>query len=108
MSVPVAVRAEARAGAVGGAGHGSDGSDGSDGDGHEVYRHRDPASGVVAEVRSDGLPVGLAFPERLLDGRSPDVAAALLRALVVAGSGARELLEAAAEEVGDAAPGGRW
>jgi len=61
-------------------------------------RFTDPATGVVAEVRTDGVPVGLALPERLLDRATTDVAHAVLRALTAAASDARELLERMAEE----------
>lgn len=66
-------------------------------------RFTDPATGVVAEVRTDGVPVGLALPERLLDRATTDVAHAVLRALTAAASDARELLERMAEEDWDEA-----
>lgn len=68
-------------------------------------RHTDPVTGVVAEVGTDGVPVGLALPEQLLDRAPIDVARAVLRALTVAAADARELLERLAEADGDEA---RW
>lgn len=61
-------------------------------------RHTDPATGVVAEVGTDGVPVGLALPERLLDRPSADVARAVLRTLTAAAGEARDLLERLAAE----------
>lgn len=64
-------------------------------------RHTDPATGVVAEVGTDGVPVGLALPEHLLDRAPTDVARAVLRSLTAAAGDARELLEHLAEEEWD-------
>lgn len=61
-------------------------------------RHTDPMSGVVAEVGTDGVPVGLAVPDQLLDRTPTEVARAVLRALTAAAGDARELLERQAEE----------
>lgn len=61
-------------------------------------RHTDPMSGVVAEVGTDGVPVGLAVPDQLLDRTSSEVARAVLRALTAAAGDARALLEQQAEE----------
>lgn len=61
-------------------------------------RHTDPATGVVAEVGTDGVPVGLALPDRVLDRTSTDVARAVLRTLTAAAAEARDLLERMAEE----------
>lgn len=68
-------------------------------------RHTDPMSGVVAEVGTDGVPVGLAVPARLLDRTPAEVARAVLRALTAAAGDARELLEQQAEEEWD---GSTW
>ena len=68
-------------------------------------RHTDPMSGVVAEVGTDGVPVGLAVPDQLLDRTSTEVARAVLRALTAAAGDARELLEQQAEEDWD---GSEW
>ena len=72
----------------------------------ETCRHTDPATGVVAEVGTDGVPVGLALPEQLLDRAPVDVARAVLRTLTVAASDARDLLERLAEEDWDDDEGG--
>ncbi|KAA0916998.1 hypothetical protein [Dietzia sp. ANT_WB102] len=56
-------------------------------------RHTDPMTGVVAEVGTDGVPVGLALPAELLDRAPAEVARAVLRTLTVAAGDARELLE---------------
>lgn len=64
----------------------------------ETCRRADPASGVVAEVGTDGVPVGLALPTDLLDRPSAEVARAVLRALTAAASDARDLLERLAAE----------
>ena len=61
-------------------------------------RHADPMTGVVAEVGTDGVPVGLALPADLLDRPGVDVARAVLRALTAAAADARELLERLAAE----------
>src|SRR5699024_1342409 len=61
-------------------------------------RHTDPATGVVAEVGTDGVPVGLALPDGLLDRAPQDVARAVLRTLTVAASDARDLLERLADD----------
>lgn len=66
-------------------------------------RHTDPATGVVAEVGTDGVPVGLALPDDLLDRAPADVARAVLRTLTTAAGDARELLERIAEEDWDEA-----
>ena len=86
----------------------------SDEDESEVCRYRDPHTGVTAEVRTDGVPVGLAFPESLTDRQPQELASILLRGLVAAASEARELLERQAERdwddaeelLGDADPDG--
>lgn len=59
----------------------------------ETCRHTDPVTGVVAEVGTDGVPVGLALPEELLDRAPADVARAVLRALTAAAGDARDLLD---------------
>ena len=64
-------------------------------------RHTDPMSGVVAEVGTDGVPVGLAVPDQLLDRTPTEVARAVLRALTAAAGDARELLELQSEEAWD-------
>jgi len=64
-------------------------------------RHTDPLSGVVAEVGTDGVPVGLAVPDQLLDRSPGEVARAVLRALTAAAADARDLLEQQAAEEGD-------
>lgn len=66
-------------------------------------RHTDPMSGVVAEVGTDGVPVGLAVPDQLLDRTPTEVARAVLRALTAAAGDARDLLERQTEEDWDAA-----
>jgi hypothetical protein len=71
-------------------------------------RHTDPMTGVVAEVGTDGVPVGLALPENLLDRAPADVARAVLRALTAAAGGARDLLEQLAEQEWDDAEGDEW
>lgn len=68
-------------------------------------RHLDRMSGVVAEVGTDGVPVGLAIPDQLLDRAPAEVARAVLRALTAAAGDARELLEQQAEEEWD---GRQW
>ncbi|HMT48774.1 hypothetical protein [Dietzia sp. UBA5065] len=65
-------------------------------------------TGVVAEVGTDGVPVGLALPENLLDRAPADVARAVLRALTAAAGGARDLLEQLAEQEWDDAEGDEW
>ena len=69
----------------------------------ESCRHTDPMSGVVAEVGIDGVPVGVAVPDQLLDRASSEVARAVLRALTAAAGEARELLERRAAEEWDGA-----
>lgn len=64
-------------------------------------RHTDRMSGVVAEVGTDGVPIGLAVPDQLLDRSPSEVARAVLRALTAAAGDARELLERQAEEEWD-------
>lgn len=64
-------------------------------------RHTDSATGVVAEVGTDGVPVGLALPESILERSPADVARTVLRTLTVAASDARELLERLADEEWD-------
>ena len=64
----------------------------------ESCRHTDPMTGVVAEVGTDGVPVGLALPDYLLNRTSTEVARAVLRALTAAAGEARELLEHIAED----------
>lgn len=66
--------------------------------GHLVCRVTDPASGVVVEMRTDGVPVGLALPPRLLEQSDDVVIASVLHTLAVAGADARALLEHQAEE----------
>lgn len=66
-------------------------------------RRTDPMTGVVAEVGTDGVPVGLALPEELLDRAPGEVARAVLRALTAAAAGSRELLERLAEQDWDEA-----
>lgn len=67
----------------------------------ETCRHTDPMTGVVAEVGTDGVPVGLALPAELLDRAPADVARAVLRTLTAAASEARELLDRLAEQEWD-------
>lgn len=67
----------------------------------ESARHTDRMSGVVAEVGTDGVPLGLAVPEQLLDRSPSEVSRAVLRALTAAAGEARELLERRAEEEWD-------
>lgn len=67
----------------------------------DTCRHTDRMSGVVAEVGTNGVPVGLAVPDRLLDRTPSEVARAVLRALTAAAGEARELLERRAEEEWD-------
>ncbi|PAY23641.1 hypothetical protein CEY15_07030 [Dietzia natronolimnaea] len=67
----------------------------------ETCRHTDPMTGVVAEVGTDGVPVGLALPAGLLDRPPADVARAVLRALTVAAGEARDLLDRLADEEWD-------
>lgn len=69
----------------------------------DTCRHTDPVTGVVAEVATDGVPVGLALPEDLLDRAPADVARAVLRTLTAAAGEARELLDRLAEEEWDGA-----
>ena len=69
----------------------------------ESARHTDRMSGVVAEVGTDGVPLGLAVPEQLLDRSPSEVSRAVLRALTAAAGDARELLERRAEEEWDGA-----
>lgn len=64
----------------------------------ETCRHTDPMTGVVAEVGTDGVPVGLALPAELLDRAPADVARAVLRTLTAAACEARELLDRLAEQ----------
>ncbi|MGN0101985.1 hypothetical protein [Dietzia sp. CH92] len=71
----------------------------------ETCRRTDPGTGVVAEVGTDGVPVGLALPTDLLDRPSAEVARAVLRALTAAAGDARELLERLADEDGDGTVG---
>lgn len=59
----------------------------------DTCRHTDPMTGVVAEVGTDGVPVGLALPEALLDRTPAEVARAVLRSLTAAAGDARDLLE---------------
>lgn len=66
-------------------------------------RHTDPSTGVVAEVGTDGVPVGLALPDDLLERAPADVARAVLRSLTAAAGDARDLLEQIAEEDWDEA-----
>ncbi|MDV8000915.1 hypothetical protein [Rhodococcus sp. IEGM 1408] len=66
-------------------------------------RRTDPMTGVVAEVGTDGVPVGLALPEELLDRAPADVARAVLRALTAAAGDARDLLDRLAEQEWDEA-----
>ena len=56
-------------------------------------RYTDPATGVVAEVGTDGVPVGLAVPDALLERTPAEVARAVLRSLTAAAGDARDLLE---------------
>lgn len=65
-------------------------------------RHTDPMTGVVAEVGTDGVPVGLALPDDLLNRTPSEVARAVLRTLTAAAGEARELLERIAEDDWDA------
>ncbi|MFN3339903.1 MAG: hypothetical protein ACK40Z_09430 [Dietzia sp.] len=58
-------------------------------------------TGVVAEVGTDGVPVGLALPEELLDRAPTDVARAVLRTLNAAACEARDLLDRLAEQEWD-------
>lgn len=67
----------------------------------ESCRHTDPMTGVVAEVGTDGVPVGLALPDDLLRRTSSEVARAVLRTLTAAAGDARELLDRIAEEEWD-------
>ncbi|MDX2356713.1 hypothetical protein [Dietzia sp. PP-33] len=67
----------------------------------ETCRHTDPMTGVVAEVGTDGVPVGLALPAELLDRTPADVARVVLRALTAAAGEARELLDRWAEQEWD-------
>ena len=67
----------------------------------DTCRRTDPMTGVVAEVGTDGVPVGLALPADLLDRPSTEVARAVLRTLTAAAGDARELLERLAVEEGD-------
>lgn len=67
----------------------------------ETCRHTDPMTGVVAEVGTDGVPVGLALPEELLDRAPTDVARAVLRTLTAAACEARDLLDRLAEQEWD-------
>ena len=64
-------------------------------------RHTDPMTGVVAEVGTDGVPVGLALPEDLLNRTPNEVARAVLRTLTAAAGEARELLERIADDEWD-------
>ncbi|GLB65433.1 hypothetical protein NCCP2495_33140 [Dietzia sp. NCCP-2495] len=76
----------------------------------ESARHTDRMSGVVAEVGTDGVPLGLAVPEQLLDRSPSEVSRAVLRALTAASGEARELLErqAEAEWAGEERDGAGW
>lgn len=76
----------------------------------ESARHTDRMSGVVAEVGTDGVPLGLAVPEQLLDRSPSEVSSAVLRALTAAAGEARELLErqAEAEWAGEEWDGAGW
>ncbi|MET3859226.1 hypothetical protein ABIE38_000123 [Dietzia sp. 2505] len=67
----------------------------------ETCRHTDPVTGVVAEVGTDGVPVGLALPAELLDRAPADVARAVLRTLTAAACEARDLLDRLAEQEWD-------
>ena len=67
----------------------------------ESCRHTDPMTGVVAEVGTDGVPVGLALPDDLLNRTPSEVARAVLRTLTAAAGEARELLERIADEEWD-------
>ncbi|MFN3602240.1 MAG: hypothetical protein ACK4UY_12730 [Dietzia sp.] len=58
-------------------------------------------TGVVAEVGTDGVPVGLALPQELLDRSPTDVARAVLRTLTAAACEARDLLDRLAEQEWD-------
>lgn len=69
----------------------------------ETCRRTDPMTGVVAEVGTDGVPVGLALPEELLDRAPADIARAVLRTLTAAAGDARDLLERLAEQEWDEA-----
>ena len=64
----------------------------------DTCRHTDPMTGVVAEVGTDGVPVGLAIPAQLLDRAPAEVARAVLRTLTAAAGDARDLLERLAAE----------
>lgn len=64
----------------------------------DTCRHTDPMTGVVAEVGTDGVPVGLALPAQLLDRAPAEVARAVLRTLTAAAGDARDLLERLAAE----------
>lgn len=66
-------------------------------------RRTDPMTGVVVEVGTDGVPVGLALPAELLDRAPADVARAVLRAITAAAGDARDLLERLAEQEWDEA-----
>lgn len=67
----------------------------------ESCRHTDPMTGVVAEVGTDGVPVGLALPDDLLNRTPSEVARAVLRTLTAAAGEARELLERIADDEWD-------
>lgn len=64
----------------------------------DTCRRTDPMTGVVAEVGTDGVPVGLALPAGLLDRPPAEVARAVLRTLTAAAGDARDLLERVAAE----------
>lgn len=64
----------------------------------DTCRHTDPMTGVVAEVGTDGVPVGLALPAELLDRPPAEVARAVLRTLTAAAGDARDLLERVAAQ----------
>lgn len=64
----------------------------------DTCRHTDAMTGVVAEVGTDGVPVGLALPADLLDRTPAEVARAVLRTLTAAAGDARDLLERLADE----------
>ena len=74
----------------------------------DTCRHTDPMTGVVAEVGTDGVPVGLALPADLLNRPSTEVARAVLRTLTAAAGDARELLERLAAEEGDGHGRDEW
>ncbi|MEH6820994.1 hypothetical protein [Dietzia psychralcaliphila] len=67
----------------------------------DTCRHTDPMTGIVAEVGTDGVPVGLALPEEILDRAPTDVARAVLRTLTAAACEARDLLDRLAEQEWD-------